>query len=94
MKTKQQILTEIYNLDITFFILVETFHEGVLIPNKFYEEDTLLLKLSSYFKNFVEFDNAEIKTILSFSGKEENVIIPYEAIKAIYDKTHTYYYVF
>jgi hypothetical protein len=92
MKSKKEILIELYNLNIPFFIIVETNNENILIPDKYYDQETLTLKLSSYFKNSVVFDNAEIKTTLSFEKKEQKVILPYESIKVAFNDAH--YYIF
>lgn len=68
------------------YFLVNTDHPDVLVPPGYAKDNIIVLNLSASAVGGFGYDETGFIYSASFGGKKQNVVIPYEAIAAVYPK--------
>lgn len=70
----------------TPYLLVNTNHEGVVVPEQYVRDTRIVLNLAPDAINALNMDNDWVSFSARFSGKSMDLFIPVIAIQAIYGK--------
>ncbi|MCB2426931.1 ClpXP protease specificity-enhancing factor [Methylophaga pinxianii] len=70
----------------TPYLLVNTNHEGVVVPEQYIRDARIVLNLAPDAINALSMDNDWVSFSARFSGKAMDLFIPVIAIQAIYGK--------
>jgi len=70
----------------TPYLLVNTNHEGVVVPEQYIRDARIVLNLAPDAINSLNMDNDWVSFSARFSGKAMDLFIPVIAIQAIYGK--------
>ena len=72
--------------NLTPYLLVDADIEGVVVPGAYIEEGTIVLNLSADAVDDFEINDEGINFVATFSGDPWHIIVPLEAILALYDQ--------
>jgi|SRR5690554_1621295 len=70
----------------TPYLLVNTYHQGVVVPEQYVRDGRIVLNLAPDAINNLNMDNDWVSFSARFSGKAMDLFIPVIAIQAIYGK--------
>jgi len=88
--TKPYIIRAFYDWisdnQLTPYIAVDVSVYGVLVPMNFVNDGQIILNISSSAVGGISLSGNQIEFSARFSGKLENLVIPYGAVSAIYAK--------
>lgn len=71
---------------LTPYLLVNTSHEGVVVPQQYVRDSRIVLNLAPDAINGLNMDNDWISFSARFSGKAMDLFIPVIAVQALYGK--------
>lgn len=72
--------------DLTPYILVDAFIEGVDVPEQFIQDGKIILNVAPHAVEHMELGNTELSFAARFSGAPVSISVPVVAVMAIYAK--------